>query len=89
MQTYKSQKVKTASQKRKLEEVVTGEEFDDGPSTVPGHSKDSKDSDIIINLKKKRSKVQLEIDATKLVEQTFGTFDRLGLSARQSATDMR
>ena len=65
--TYKSQKVKTASHKRKFEEVVTGEEFVDGPSTdqtVPGHSNDSKDTDMIVNLKKKRSKVQLDIDAT-------------------------
>ena len=38
-----------------------------------------------MTMKRKRAKVQLEIDPTKIVEQTAGTSDRLGLSNRQTA----
>ena len=40
---------------------------------------------MVVTMKRKRAKVQLEIDPTKIVEQTAGTFDRLGLSTRQTA----
>ena len=81
-----TKKVKADAQKRKLDEVVTGEALDDEDESeqTAGQSQ-TDDPDIVVTLRKKRAKVQLEIDPTKIVEQTSGTFDRLGLSARQSA----
>ena len=81
-----TKKVKADAQKRKLDEVVTGEALDDEDESeqTAGQSQ-TDDPDIVVTLRKKRAKVQLEIDPTKIVEQTSGTFDGLGLSARQSA----
>ena len=81
--TEETKKVKGKAQKKKREEVVTGEAFDDGKQAR--QEEDGKDPDIVVNIRKKRSKVHIEIDPVKIVEQTSGTFDRLGLSARQSA----
>ena len=77
-----TKKVKSDAQKRKIGEVVTGEDFDDGDQTTPSQDDDP---DMVVTMKRKRAKVQLEIDPTKIVEQTAGTFDRLGLSTRQTA----
>ena len=74
--TEDTKKVKGKAQKRKREEVVTGEAFDDGEKARQGE--DGKDPDIVVNLRKKRSKVHIEIDPVKIVKQTSGTFDGLG-----------
>ena len=43
------------------------------------------DPDVNFNLPQKRKKVVLEIDPKKIVQQTAGTTDRLGMSSRQTA----
>ena len=83
-----TKKEKSGALKRKLEEVVTGDEYDDGngsEKTAFNQRGTRQDPDMVFHQKIKREKVKLEIDPAKIVEQTTGTFDRLGLSARQSA----
>ena len=72
---------KSGANKRKMEDKVSGDDFDDG--TVD--KDDCTDKDVVFKKKKKRAKLVLEIDSKSLVEQTTGTSDRLGLSARQTA----
>lgn len=72
---------KSNANKRKMEDKVSGDDFDDG--TV--NTDDSTDKDIVFKKKKKRAKLVLEIDSRTIVEQTTGTTDRLAMSARQTA----
>ena len=74
--------LKSSSNKRKIEEKVDGKEFDDGATN---DDDDSADKDIVFHERKKRPKLVLEIDPKKIVEQTTGTTDRLGMSNRQTA----
>ena len=75
-----------AVNKRKRWAAVSGEEFDDGVER--GEDVDD-DPDVIQKVGTRRignsGKIILEIDPKKIVEQTTGTSDRLGLSARQTA----
>ena len=74
--------LKASSYKSKMEEKMDGKEFDDGTTN---DDDDSADKDMMFHERKKRQKLVLEIDPKKIVEQTTGTSDRLGMSNRQTA----
>ena len=75
-------KVKEDVKKRKLSEVVTGAEYDDGAD----EEEPNQDPDIVFNNRiRKKAKIVLEIDPNDIVKQTTSTTDRLGLSNRQTA----
>ena len=74
--------LKASSQKRKIQEKVDGQEFDDD-TTI--NDDDSADKDVVFHERKKKPKLVLEIDPKKIIEQTTGTTDRLGMSNRQTA----
>ena len=80
----KTRKTKAQSYKENISKAVTGSEFDDG--TVQNVDSE-KDKDIVIKQKKAKGKgkLLLQIDPKKIVEQTTGTSDRLGISSRQTA----
>ena len=76
-----ARKNKEDQAKRKVVDIVSrGDQDDDSESE--GDNRD--DPDLIIKQKSKKPKLKLEIDPSKIVEQTSSTFDRLGLSSRQS-----
>ena len=74
--------LKASSNKRKIQEKVDGKEFDDGTAN---DDDDSADKDVVFHERRKRPKLVLEIDPKKIVDQTTGTTDRLGMSNRQTA----
>ena len=80
--TKKVSKVKADAYSEKVSKVTTGAEYDDGLDSTDN----SKDESVVFKIGQKRDKlVVLEIDPNKIVEQTAGTSDRLGLSNRQTA----
>jgi hypothetical protein len=80
--TKKVSKVKADAYSEKETKVTTGAEYDDGLDSTDN----SKDDSVVFKIGQKRDKlVVLEIDPNKIVEQTAGTSDRLGLSNRQTA----
>ena len=74
-------KLAAAVYQEDVEKKTNGNEFDDGLDT----NDNPKDKDIVFKRRAQRSKVVLEIDPNKIVEETTGASDRLGLSARQTA----
>ena len=80
--TTKVSKVKADAYREKVTKVTAGAEYDDGLDSTDN----SKDDSVVFKIGQKRDKlVVLEIDPNKIVEQTAGTSDRLGLSNRQTA----
>lgn len=75
--------LKSAAEKRKRDEVVSGDQFDGSEESAD----DLDDKDIQLKERKiiKKDKIILEIDPSEIVEKTASTSDRLGLSVRQSS----
>ena len=72
---------KSASEKRKMDEVVSGDQFDGSEESAD----DLDDEEIRLKERKpvKKEKIILEIDPREINEQTVSTSDRLCLSVRQ------